>query len=122
MTKKILVVDDDPGYLELLSQILSDKGFSVFTALNGSEALKVLAQERADLVITDMRMPVMDGLETVISIRERRGEDTPIILMTAFSAEDRVRKVLEFQGTTYLKKPFELDHLMETVDRVISLS
>ncbi|MBI4397174.1 MAG: response regulator [Elusimicrobia bacterium] len=121
MQKTILVIDDEPGYLDLLAFELSRRGFFVLTAPNGLEALDILEKERPDLIITDMRMPVMDGLDTVISIREKHA-DLPIILVTGFSTEERVQRVLAYQATSYLKKPFELEMLMEAIQKHLSLS
>lgn len=119
--KTILVVDDEPGYLYLLAYELSNRGYYVITAQNGREALTLLEKEKADLVITDMRMPVMDGLDTVVNIR-KINENIPIILVTAFAMEERVQLALTYKATTYLKKPFELDKLIETVNSRISPS
>ncbi len=69
----ILVVDDEPNYLVVLSEVLRDENFEVFTASHGSEALDIVRSNDLDIVVTDMRMPGMDGLELL-----ETGQRTPI--------------------------------------------
>ncbi len=114
MTKKVIVIDDEPGIRTMIQFELSAKEFDVVIASSGMEALKVLEKEPVDLVITDMRMPVMDGLDTAFAIK-KLDANVPIILMTGY-VEDRVEKVLELKNVKFLQKPFSLDELMEIVE------
>ena len=84
MTHNLLVVDDEPKLCDLLSSALSQNGIQVFTAGNGLHALKVLEQEDIDLVISDWRMPGMDGPQLLGEIKQRYPQ-LPVIVMTAYS-------------------------------------
>ncbi len=79
----ILVVDDEPNYLIVLSELLIDEGFEVFTADRGDKALNILNKTDIDLVITDMRMPGMNGMELLKSIKTIN-KDLPVVMLTAF--------------------------------------
>lgn len=113
MPKNILVVDDEPGIRHMVSFELSARGYKVHTADSGVKALEILGAEPVDLVITDMRMPVMDGLDTVITLRKTH-PSLPVILMTGF-IEERVQKVMEYNIHSCLQKPFTLDQMAELV-------
>jgi CheY-like chemotaxis protein len=82
----VLVVDDDPDLLELVGEVLVDRGYRVALAHNGVEALERIDEEVPDLVLLDMRMPVMDGWTFARHLRERWGRSIPVVVMTA--AED----------------------------------
>lgn len=103
--KKILIVDDEPAVLFALSEALSDRrrGVKVATAANGNEAVTILESEKVDLVVTDLRMPEMDGFELMAWLR-RSFPQLPVIVMTAYVAESaRLGVVLDV-----LEKPFDL--------------
>lgn len=117
--KIILAVDDEPGYLEVIKFEYSGKGFTIFSARNADDALAVLKRESIDLVITDMKMPGKDGLDLVIQIRKTL-PDLPIIIMTGYAMEDRLKRVLEFKRTVHIHKPFDLDKLGATVSQLLS--
>lgn len=117
-TKTILVIDDELGYRDMLRMDLSVQGFNVFTAAGGLEALAILAQEEIDLVVTDMKMPKMDGLETVIAIKKNH-PGIPIILMTGYAIEDRVQTALQLKATICLKKPFAIEELTTVIQRTL---
>lgn len=114
MTKTILVVDDELGYREMLQMDLAGQGFNVYTAGGGFEALEILKKEKIDLVVTDMKMPNMDGLDTVIAIKKNH-PGIPIVLMTGYAVEDRVQKALQLKATTCLKKPFDIEELTTVI-------
>jgi CheY-like chemotaxis protein len=108
---KLLIVDDEVAILEALTDILSVEGYEVATAANGAEGLKRAGEERPDLILLDLMMPVMDGQEMLRRLKESpdlRG--IPVVVMSA----GRVSKS-ELQGSRFLAKPFELDDLLDTV-------
>jgi len=109
MAKAILVVDDEVGYREMIQMDLSDRGFNAFTAQGGAEALEILKKEKIDLVVTDMKMPKMDGLDTVKAIKKNH-PGLPIVLMTGYAVEDRVEKALQLKAAACLRKPLFLMH------------
>ncbi len=114
--KRILVVDDEEDLTWSISKCLekSDKLFEVFCVNNGDSALAVLASQRVDLVISDLRMPGRDGLSLLIDI-ERNYPATRVIIMTAHSSED-LRQELAHRGSSYyIEKPFDIRYLRKLI-------
>jgi len=116
----ILVVDDEPSILDLLSYNLRKEHFEVLTAHDGAEALKLAAEHRPDLVILDLMLPGVDGLE--VCRRLRRESSIPIIMLTARDEEiDRVVG-LELGADDYMVKPFSVRELLARVRSVLRRS
>ena len=107
---KVLVVDDEPAAVELLVEFLSSKGYEVLTATNGEEALQRVKEDRPHLVLLDIRMPKMDGMEVLRRIREIDPE-MGVIMVTAVNEEDVGRKALEMGAFDYIVKPLDLKYL-----------
>jgi two-component system response regulator HydG len=115
---KVLLVDDEPGILETLQILFRGEGYDVALGRNGREALEALESERPDLVVTDIRMPGVTGLEVLARVREMDVE-IPVILMTAqASLQSAVRAVNE-GAYYYLQKPFSNDDLVAICKRAI---
>ena len=114
MRKTILAIDDEPGYRALLSSDLSKLGYSVLTAASGPEALKVLGENEVDIIITDMKMSPMDGLDTIIAIKKMHPH-LPIVIMTGYAVEERVRQAMKFKPSTCLRKPFGIHEMRSVV-------
>lgn len=108
----VLIVDDDPYILEFVEMVLADEGYQVITAGNGQQALDVVTRRQVDLVLLDMRMPVMDGWEFAAALKEAN-LDPPIVVMTAAADAEKRRAEIDAEGC--LAKPFELDDLIRTV-------
>jgi CheY-like chemotaxis protein len=108
----VLVVDDDTSILVTVSEILSDEGYSVLTAGNGADALALLAKHTPDVILLDMRMPVMDGWQLARSLDDRQ-RAIPLVVMTA--AQDARRWAAEIGAASYLAKPFDLGELLEAI-------
>ena len=105
MAKKILVVDDEPSLVRMISQVLSDKGYEVLQANNGQEALRLLFAQKPDLVLLDVVMPGMDGWQTCSRIRDI-SPAIPIIMLTGQrKTEDDVVRGLDYGADDYLLKP-----------------
>lgn len=113
--KPILVIDDDPDILSTVVQILEFEGYTVETATNGVEGLKVIDRVRPRLVLLDMRMPVMDGWGFARVLKDR-GNHLPILVMTA--ARDAHRWAQEIGAKGYVSKPFDLPELLAAVEAV----
>jgi CheY-like chemotaxis protein len=113
---KILVVEDEPTNLRMLTDILNDEGYEIVGARDGLEALELLAQSRFDLVLSDVNMPRMDG---VALARHIVSSDplTPIFLMTAYDFDNR-QEILQLR-VLCLKKPVPLDSLLSRIRIVI---
>lgn len=105
MAKTILIVDDDKLIRESLGAMLRADGHAVLEAVDGEEGLKVALDQHPDLVITDIRMPVKDGLGMVDDIRaDARGKDLPIIILTNDEATETLNHALQDGVTIYLSK------------------
>jgi two-component system alkaline phosphatase synthesis response regulator PhoP len=114
--KKILVVDDEPDILEILSYNLRKEGFEVITANNGEEGLKKAEQEIPDLIILDIMMPQMDGVEVCRTLRNRREFDNTLIAFLTAREEDYSQiAALDVGGDDYITKPIKPRVLMSRV-------
>jgi len=113
----ILIVDDDDALRETLAEALEDEGFTVQTAGDGANALFTVMHSSPDVVLLDMRMPLLDGSAFVRELRNR-GVDAPILVMTA--AEDASSYAAEIQASGWIGKPFSLDELLPAVERLFS--
>ena len=111
---KILVIDDEPGLRKSLSLILGDAGHTVVTASEGEEGLRKLEQERPDLVLCDIRMPGMGGLDFLAAAREL-GSEALILIMTAYGSMDLAVQAMKAGAYDYLPKPFGADEVLLTV-------
>jgi len=114
----ILVVDDEPNYLVVLSELLKEEGFEVFTAESGEEGLKVARENDLDLVITDMRMPGMDGLQLLKSVKSLN-QHLPVIMVTAFGEVEKAVVAMKAGAYNYLAKPFSNDELLVNIRKAI---
>ena len=110
---RILVVEDDESIRELVDVILSGAGYEGVTATDGAAALQVVGTTRPDLVLLDMRMPIMDGWEFARQYRARLEPHAPIVVLTA--ARDAAERAAEIHANGYLGKPFEVDDLLTLV-------
>jgi two-component system, chemotaxis family, chemotaxis protein CheY len=112
---RVLVVDDDQAIREFVCWVLTDEGYEVASAANGKLALQVLERMQPDVILLDMRMPVMDGWEFARAYRDGRGATAPLIVLTA--AQDAGRRAFDVSADGYLGKPFDVEDLIETVHR-----
>ena len=119
MAKKILIVDDSASMRQMVNFTLAEEGYEVREAENGQEALDSMKGDTPDLVITDINMPVMDGIELIKQIRAA-GEFkfTPIIVLTTESEESKQNEGKQAGATAWLIKPFTPEKLTETVKKV----
>lgn len=111
---RVLVVDDEPDIRATVSAMLEIEGYEVDEAANGADALHAVERQPPDLILLDMRMPVMDGWGFARELRER-GHVTPIVVMTA--ARDAARWAAEIAATSFVAKPFGFDDLLNAVER-----
>jgi DNA-binding response OmpR family regulator len=117
MSTRILVVDDEPRYVRLMEANLISEGYNVLKATNGQEAIEVVADQRPDLVLLDIMMPILDGFSACERIREF--STVPIIVVTAKGEErDRVRG-LDLGADDYIVKPFSATELLARVRSVL---
>ena len=124
--KLILLVDDDPDFVAAVKVILEKGGYDVNVAYDGKEGLEAVAEQRPDLIVLDVMMPVMNGHEACAKLKaDEKTSGIPIILLTAVA--DRVatstythRDMLESEAEDYMPKPVEPDELLERVKSWLS--
>ena len=115
----ILLVDDEPNYLIVLSELLIDSGHEVFTAASGEEALAQARSSDLDVVVTDMQMPGMDGMALLAAIKEINPH-LPVIIITAFAEVEKAVKAMQAGAFSYLAKPFANDELLVNIEKATS--
>jgi DNA-binding NtrC family response regulator len=121
MMRKVLVIDDDISFRRVLEYNLQEEGYEVITATGGDEGLRLFDEHGPDLVITDMKMPGMDGLQVLKGIKERSPE-TLVIIITAFGAVDAAVEAMKLGAYDYITKPFNRDELKLVVRKALQLS
>ncbi|WP_445497133.1 two-component system response regulator GlrR [Photorhabdus sp. SF281] len=117
----LLLVDDDPGLLKLLGMRLTSEGFRVTTAESGCEALKLLAKEKIDLVISDLRMDEMDGMALFAEIQKQQ-PGMPVIILTAHGSIPDAVAATQQGVFSFLTKPVDRDALYKAIDGALALS
>jgi two-component system response regulator AtoC len=116
--RTILVADDDASIRSLLKQLLTDEGHSVLEAATGTEVVEQVKGSSPDLVIMDVRMPELDGIEALSKLKVSSPK-TSVLIMTAFGSSNNAIRAMELGAFDYITKPFELDKISHTVKRVI---
>jgi two-component system response regulator AtoC len=116
--KQIVVADDDASIRSLLKQLLTEEGFNVGEASTGVEVVDKVKADRPDLVIMDIRMPELDGLEALSRIKTSSPQ-TSVLMMTAFGTSNVAIRAMELGAFDYITKPFELDKIIHTVRRCL---
>lgn len=120
MTKSALVVDDSTSMRQMISFTLKEAGFNVIQGENGQDALKNVAGKSVDVVVTDLNMPVMDGMTL---IRELRGQPefkfTPILMLTTESQATKKQEGKAAGATGWIVKPFVPEQLMQVINKVV---
>lgn len=118
--KRILVVDDDADTCALIADILEDEGYRVHPCLSGERALEILKQEPFDLILSDIRMPRVTGIDLLLQVR-RMKLTCDVILVTAYASLETAIQALRGEAFDYLIKPFSLADLRETVRRALTM-
>lgn len=121
---KILIVEDDKVNLMVLSLMLKERGHIIQTAANGSEALLLFEENKFDVIFMDIQMPIMDGIEATVRIREKEGKSrhTPIIALTAYALQGDRERFLSYGMDEYIPKPIKMEELYLVLDQVIDKS
>lgn len=116
---KVLVVDDEEDILNLVKTILVGNGYEVFTAKSGEEALTSAVRHQPDIIILDIVMPGISGLEVCRLLKNRKDlEQTPIVVLSALDREIDKKYIEEAGADEYINKPFDISELLKVVDRV----
>ncbi|RUA07185.1 MAG: response regulator [Fusobacteria bacterium] len=117
--KKVLVIDDELSIRLLLREIIEDIGIEVEEAENAKLALDLLESEKYDLLIMDIQMPQMNGLEAIKKIRKIT--DTPVFILTAFGHLEGVVENLDVEIQGFIEKPFDIDELVEKIKKQVNI-
>lgn len=117
---KILIVDDDKTTRKLLSLYLKGKGYEIITAENGLDAMEKLGTENINLIVSDMNMPYMDGIELTKTLKADPAWNTiPIVMVTTEADEDEKAKALEAGVDEYLVKPTNAEQITESIKKIM---
>ena len=117
---RILVVDDEIAIVDILKSFLEEKEHKVFTAYDGAEAIEVTKRERPHIILLDIYLPKMDGIQVLKAVREF--DDTiGIIIITGFREKDVAQEALKLGAFDYINKPFDFDYLERALDTKLQL-
>ncbi|MFH1842186.1 MAG: sigma-54 dependent transcriptional regulator [bacterium] len=117
---RILLIDDDRSLREVIAFILTEAGHEVVTAADGDAGIAAFAEQRPDLVLTDMRMPGQDGMAVLRQVREaERQTPPPVIILTAHGSVEQAVEAMKLGAFTYILKPFDRDELRLTVEQAL---
>ena len=116
MTEKVLLVDDEEDFLEVLSERMTNRGIEVSTATSATEAIRIAENESFDAIIVDLMMPEMDGLEALKLIKEKKPE-SQVILLTGHATVDKGIEAMKLGAMDFLEKPADLSQLTEKIKK-----
>lgn len=117
----ILIADDEAAMRKNLKEVLTDEGYTVDEAENGEEAYKTALRDKPDLILLDIRMPVMDGMEVLSRLSEQLPQ-IPVIIFTAFGTSERPIEAMKAGAYDYVEKPFDLEELLLLIKRAVEYS
>lgn len=116
---KVLIVDDQYGIRLLLYEVFSKEGYQTFSAANGKEAIDIVQKESPDIVLLDMKIPGMDGLEILKHIKKII-PDIKVIMMTAYGELDMLQEANSYGVITHFTKPFDIEQLRDAVRAILN--
>lgn len=123
MAKKILVVDDEELIIKSLSRLLEKNGYEVFIAKNGQDALIMTEEEDFDLILADIRMPGVNGVETIRSIydnlKAKKSKNIPTIFITGYADKNIEGDAKTLNPIAYIYKPFDIEELVDKITKVL---
>ena len=118
MARRILLVDDEPDFVEMIQMRLEANGYEVLTAYDGTEGMKTAEAEKPDLILLDVMMPGLDGLQVLRRLRRSEAVgDTPVIMLTARGESKAIMQAQKYGTTDYLIKPCESKDLLALVKK-----
>lgn len=120
MKEKILIVDDQYGIRILLNEVFHKEGYETFQAANGMQALEVVENHHPDLVLLDMKIPGMDGIE-ILKRMKVIDEEIRVIIMTAYGELDMIQESKDLGALTHFAKPFDIDEIRDAVKTYLPL-
>lgn len=121
MNKKILIVDDDAMNLRRAEYSLKQKGYEILLAKSGMECLLILRDEKVDLILLDIEMPIMSGIRTLEVIKDNKEfANIPVLFLTAVAESESVIKAGILGVVDYIRKPFMPEELLKRVNRILN--
>lgn len=114
MVRKLLIVDDQYGIRILLNEVFQKEGYLTFQASNGMQALQIVEKDRPDLVLLDMKIPGMDGIEILRRLKEI-DKTIEVFIMTAYGELDMIQQAKDLGARTHFAKPFDIDEIRAAV-------
>ncbi len=114
MGQKLLIVDDQYGIRILLNEVFQKEGYQTFQAANGYQALDIVEKHSPDLVLLDMKIPGMDGIE-ILKRLKAINKDIQVIIMTAYGELDMIQESKDLGAITHFAKPFDIDEIRDAV-------
>lgn len=114
MSDKILIVDDQYGIRILLNEVFQKEGYKTFQAANGMQAIDIVTKHSPDLVLLDMKIPGMDGIE-ILKRLKAIDKDIQVIIMTAYGELDMIQEAKDLGAITHFAKPFDIDEIRDAV-------
>lgn len=121
MKKKILVIDDEEILTKTFVRLLEKSGYDAFFVKSGTDALEVIQDIEFDLIMTDIRMPGLSGVETMKGLKQyyesAKKKRPPIIVVTGFADEQMEREIMALSPEAFIRKPFEISELLECVKK-----
>jgi len=121
LKNKVLIVDDKNGIRVLLMEVFNNEGYETFQAPNGKTALEIVRKEAPDLVLLDMKIPGMDGLDILKHIKNI-DSSIKVIMMTAYGELDMIKEATELGAIMHFTKPFDIDEMRQAVQQQLSES
>ncbi|WJN47448.1 response regulator [Priestia aryabhattai] len=118
LAEKILIVDDQYGIRILLTEVLQKEGYTTFQAANGFQAIDITKEQAPDLVLLDMKIPGMDGIEILKRLKQH-DETIKVIIMTAYGELDMIQEAKDLGALTHFAKPFDIDEIRKVVRQYI---
>jgi two-component system, response regulator, stage 0 sporulation protein F len=121
MKNKLLIVDDQYGIRILLHEIFKKEGYETFQAANGVQALGIIENDRPDLVLLDMKIPGMDGIE-ILKRLKAIDSTIEVIMMTAYGELDMIQEAKDLGAINHFAKPFDIDEIRQAVRKVLPMT
>jgi two-component system, response regulator, stage 0 sporulation protein F len=120
MGEKLLIVDDQFGIRILLNEVFQKEGYQTFQAANGIQALDIVTNHAPDLVLLDMKIPGMDGIE-ILKRMKKLNPDIRVIIMTAYGELDMIQEAKDLGALTHFAKPFDIDDMRKAVRQYLPI-
>lgn len=118
--KKILIVDDQQGIRVLLNEIFQREGYETVQCGNGLQAVQLVQEQHFDLMLLDMNLPGLRGLEVLKEVRNTIQKNFPVVMMTAYGEQELIEEALSYEDVQYFTKPFNIFELTTQVKKILS--